>query len=161
MTDPLRPYIGSHSSTSVSAAEDLARADHATRPRDKKTFRSVRDALGWYFETRERMQSPNGMHPRGEKTATGEVVVLDVDGGQGSSLEDILCTLSTIGTMLEQLKREQGMERAFPAVCLWGMGTPYSTIAEKLGVSTSTASAEVGKGFSYLLGLMRAGGVLG
>jgi hypothetical protein len=70
------------------------------------TFSSVERALDWYFPTREKMQSPQRMHPRGEDNGRGEVVFLSVDGGQGGDLDEVLVTSSTIGSSLEALRQQ-------------------------------------------------------
>ena len=83
--------------------EDVASFEESRR-KPRSRFRSPRAAAEWYWEARERMSSPVGLHPRHERTISGEVVATPrVDGGRGSSMDDVLATVHTIGQALAQV----------------------------------------------------------
>lgn len=85
------------------AAEDLARAEKALARRCR--FASARSAVVWYWEARERMSSPKNMYPDHAETYYGEKVPTPrVDGGKGSSMEDVLADIASIGKALGSLK---------------------------------------------------------
>lgn len=58
-----------HDFERAQATRNVQRADLGIR------FKSATAAVGWYFETRQRMSSPQGMHPRGTTLPDGSGAV--------------------------------------------------------------------------------------
>jgi hypothetical protein len=160
---PVRLRLGVRmgvSSSSARAREDFrnAEAQTARRAYDGLTFASVERCLAWFFPMREKMQSPKGMHPRGEEHL-GELVILDIEGGRGGDMDEVLATLSTVGAALEQLR--QDIPRAWEVVVArLRDGKTFRDLEKIHGVSCSSLSADEGKGQAYLLGQLRAAGVV-
>lgn len=83
------------SSTSPRAIADEARAAQQLRASDDLSFGSVKHAAKMMFERAPSMQAPLTQHPRGYPAADGSTVYLQVDGGRGGSIDDVLATLQT------------------------------------------------------------------
>lgn len=150
-----------HGTASGRASADVARAEAALSRRQpgSLTFRSVRTALEWYFVRRDAMQSPQGMHPRGEAAPNGEVVIVSVDGGRGGDLAEVLVTVSEIGRALRQLQ----VDFPRPAAVLELVhlhGRTQAEVAREHGLAQATVSAELGRAEAYLAGALRASEVL-
>ena len=142
--------------------DDYGRAVAAIRRRmntDGPSFRSSRAALRWYFEARDRMQSPVGLHPRGEVSRNGERVFLRVDGGKGGDLDGVLVTLSTIGTALRHLAMDYPQDHGLLVRAVRD-GSSTRDLAKISGLSQATISRKIGQGESYVAGALAGSGVL-
>lgn len=136
--------------------------------RGGKSFANVRAALAWYYETRERLQTANPRHPhtepapyRGElgESRSDTRVLVQVDGGKGGDMDDILATLLDIQRAIREAAR------AFPR----GMDTLYllitttqtqGHIADQHKVSQASLSVEIGKVESHLKGALTFAGIV-
>lgn len=149
------------SSRSPRAADDLSRAEEtiSRRTHSGLTFTSVHKTLGWYFEARERMQSAQSMHPRGEPGTGGEVVFLSVAGGKGGDIDEVLATISTVGAALRALHVDYPRAHAV-LVAFHRDGQSLRDQARRHGMHHQSMSVEFGKGEAYLVGLLRRAGVL-
>lgn len=150
------------SSRSPRAADDVALADEARARQDNPggAFRSVDHALRWYFEARERMQSPHALWPRTETHPdTGEEVRVQVDGGRGGDLDGVHATLATIHAVLEELRREEPQQFAVLVRHLRD-GKSITAIGQEVGLATATVSGLHWRGHAYLRGRLRGEGVV-
>lgn len=151
------------SSRSPAAAVDLAIAEAMLERRRRasgRTFSSVNFALEWFWRMREAMQSPQGLHPRGEPVAgTNQVVWVNVDGGKGGDLDEVLVTLSTIGAALEELRHHNPVGHGILLLSELE-GKTLRAIAEKTGLSVGKCSYELGKAIDYLAAWLRCEGIL-
>lgn len=149
-------------SLSPRAAEDLARADAARLRRlsSSLSFTSVRAALRWWAEARGRLQAPHNLYPRTEPLpGTEERVRVDVEGGRGGDLDDVLATATTIGAALDHLRQDYPQEyRVLVLVRLDGQS--QAEVARRTGRGAATVSTDVGVAEGYLAGLLRGSGVL-
>lgn len=146
---------GERRSRSDAAALDMEEAEIARQraERGTLTFRGVRAALAWYFEARERLQGPQGVHPRGETGLDGGTHVVRVDGGVGGDLDGVLVTISTIGAALERLRVR--LPRAYEVlVARIRDGQTYRELEEATGLPHTSLSVEDGRGEAFLLGLL-------
>lgn len=145
----------------AAAAFDLALAEEARRRRQRSglSFRSVRQALGWYWEMRERMSSAHGLHPRGERGPGGQMVWVQVDGGRGGDLDEVLATLATIHRALEVLRRQDVRGWKMLELC-WRDGVSQAEVGRRFQVSQKTVSVLSGKAEAYLAGWFSQGGVM-
>lgn len=136
--------------------------------REGKSFASVRAALGWYYEARQRLQAPNPRHPhtepapyRGElgESRSDTRVLIQVDGGKGGDMDDILATLLDIQRAVEEASRAhpRGMETLYLLVT-----TPRTQgqIADLYKVSQASLSVEIGKVESHLKGALTFAGIV-
>lgn len=151
----------SKGSLSRRTGDSLERAEHARRRRHEggMTFRGVGQALGWFYEMREKLSGPQGMHPRGETSDTGEVVFLQVDGGRGGDFDDTLATVSTIGSLVRELAKHHPVEHRVVEL-RFRDGKSQADIANMAGLSQSTCSAVLGRAEFYLLAGLRDAGVV-
>lgn len=131
----------------------------ASGPKRSQTFEGVKHALTWYFEARERMQGPKGLHPRGEAGPGGTTVIVDVDGGQGGDMDDVLATISTIGSALRFLQAEWP-RRHDVLVRTHRDGHSTRKIAEAVKLSHVAVSNDLGLAEMFVSGVLRQGGVL-
>jgi hypothetical protein len=157
---PVRLGVAMVRSSSPAARQVFrdAEAQVARRAYEGLTFASVERCLAWFFPMREKMQAPKGLHPRGEEHH-GELVFLDIDGGRGGDMDEVLATISTIGAVLEGLRRD--FPRAWEVVVARVRdGKSFRDLEKVHGVSCSSLSAEDGKGQAYLLGRLREAGVV-
>jgi hypothetical protein len=148
-------------SGSPEAGTDLARAERSLRLRREGglTFKGARAALSWFFPARLRMQSANNLHPRGEIAPGGEVVFVEVDGGRGGDIDDVLVTISTIGAVLHELEVHHPVEHRM-LVARYQDGKSQADIADLVGQSQSSVSAVLGRAEWYCLALLRWAGVV-
>lgn len=152
-------------SKSPAAAADLARAEEVLerrkdQPGQGHTFRGVKHALGWFYETRGAMQSPKGLHLRTAQSYYGQTVVVEcVDGGRGGDIDDTLATLVTIAQCVDAL---WGYDRLAHRVVVrrHGSGWTQQECAAELQVSQGQISIKQAVGEAYLAGLLRQEGVL-
>lgn len=141
-------------STSAEAIRDVAR----TRERidGDLQFAGLRHALAFLFERGEAMSHPLGHHPRGEKAPDGATVIVRVDGGRGSSLDDVLATVVTLKNAMEALKNDDA--RAFHVIVrVHRDGHSQEAIGKEVGLSQSTISGLLAKGEFYLLKRLQGG----
>lgn len=138
------------------------------------TFRSVADLLEWWGAAVVRMQGAQGMHPRTEAAPTaagnglGERCVVRVDGGPGSSLDDVHATLASVRRALERLGREverRAARRGRPPVVDPARyaellvehhvhGVTVEALAKRMNVAQGTMSAHLGKAERALVTLL-------
>lgn len=147
------------SSTSTRARDDLERAERSTERRSQRfSWRDVPAAVRWFFEYREKMQAPMSPKVRVEEhwAPDGALVLVPVEaeGGRGGDLDGILVVVSTIGAALHKLRK------ALPGpydmlVKTHRDGWTQRKLADQYEISVSSVSAELGKGESYLLALLR------
>lgn len=149
--------------------DDYKRAERAAAAKKERlTFPSVRACLGWYFEARERMQSPKGMHLRTEAANEGRAdtrVLLRVDGGSGGDLDEVLATLATVTMALEKVQKAEAMgllpKRSYQVLVLsYRDGLTQADIAAALQFRQQQASVMLGRAEDCLLGGL-VGGVVG
>lgn len=138
--------------SSRDAGPDLERAEKA-RKRGRRRFRSAKQAVAWYFEARERMQSPVGRHPRGETLPNGEQVIMRVDGGSGGDIDGVLATISTIGSAIESLRRHDS-RWGFVLVASVRDGIKQGDLALKFKVSQPTVSGWIGRAEAFIAGIL-------
>lgn len=124
-----------------------------------RTFTSAHFALTWYFEARERMQSPQSVHPRGEQTATGETVLLDVDGGRGGDLHETMVTISSIGAILYDLQKADPHGHGF-VILSERDGRSLRQIVDASGIGYSQVSTQLGRAMSGIAAIMRWEGIV-
>lgn len=122
-------------------------------------FKSATAAVGWYFETRERLASPHGMHPRGEVLPDGSVARIEVDGGPGGDLDEVLATMATIGKALGHLQRSEPSEH-FSVVHKVRDGWTGAQSAKVLQCDRKTAGAHLARGLRFLTGVLLASDML-
>ena len=107
------------------------RADRAS---DGLRFPSVLAALGWYWEKRATLSSPQGMHPRTSRGPDGRQVWGLVEGGRGGDFDEVLATVTTIGRALARLHEDFPM--AYRALVLTARdGRSQAKAAQMMGVS--------------------------
>lgn len=150
------------SSKDAAAARDLSRAESALQRRikgDGLRFMGIRQAVGWYFEARERAQSASSWSPRMETAAGGKLVHVQVDGGRISDPHEERAVLSTIGTALHDLSLDYPQAAHFFQRSVRD-GTPIRDLSKKAGLSGSTISAQIGKAEAYLRGRLKGAGLL-
>ena len=147
-------------SSGQQAGADLDRADHARRRRLEGglTFSSAEGALRWFYEAKERMQSPHNLHPRGEEAASGEVVFVSVDGGRGGDVDEVLTTISTIGRLLRRLAETHPQEHK--VLELTHRDGKSLRDVESPGLSKSSVSQLLGRAEMWMHGALREAGVL-
>lgn len=146
-----------HKSNSGEAKADMEAAD--LRRERGPGFKGVRSALEWYFEARERMQSPNNNSPKSETALDGSQAIVRVDGGKGGNIDDTLSTISTIGGALGALNKFDNQLHYIVVACHRD-GKRLADLEEKMGIAISTISARLGKGESFLAGRLHGTGVL-
>ena len=158
------PWTEDREDRRAQGLEDLARADRAIERRKRLgtglVFRSVDAALEWFWAASKRMRCAQSPTPRVEHTQAGEAIILDVDGGRGGDLDEVLATLATIRELLEDLQRDYQL--AYRVVVLRTRdGETYREIARALGVSSiSSIATEVWRAEAYLLRALREAGLL-
>lgn len=133
-------------STSPRAGVDLALAEGALRRRGGYglRFRSVKNALGFFFEKGPLLASPGGV--RWERDC--------IDGGPPADRHEVLAVVQTIRQAIDALGRVD--PAAARALALHhGEGLPLRKVAPRLNVSVATASMLVGKGESFVLGWLQ------
>jgi hypothetical protein len=149
------------SSRDHTARLDLALAEQALARRQQGhlTFTSVRGALSWYERTRARLQAPPGRAPRTTIHRGCSVLVPDVDGGRGSTLEDSLAVVATIGAACQEVRsQEPGRWRAVELVVL--AGWTQKDAAKRLNCNQATVSRWIGWCEGRLLLSLRRAGVV-
>jgi hypothetical protein len=143
-------------SRSPRAGQDLseAEAERERRVRSGLCFPSVRHALRFYFERGQSMQAPLGMHPRGQIAPDGSVVYVDVDGGRGGDIHEVLSTLQTIHDAMVELRLSSPVQFEL-LVRHVRDGDTYAALGKAANCAASTVSADLGKAESFLLGWLR------
>lgn len=143
-------------SLSRRATEDVTLADteRSRRGSGGRTFASVRHALTFFFERSEAMQSALGQHPRGQTAPDGSQVFVDVDGGRGGDLDELLATLQTIHAAVVDLHLDSSVRHRLLEMSVRD-GLSQTEIAKRSGLSQSTVSAELGRAEGFLLGWLR------
>lgn len=136
--------------------------------RTGRTFKSVRAAISWWVEARERMSAPKSPAPHTEPAPYARVgghcrsdtrVLVQVEGGRGGDLDDVLATITTIGQAMAAADRDVRPGAGFLLrVCRDGV--TFAKLAEERDVSSSTVSAEIGRAESYLLALLKSAGIV-
>lgn len=148
-------YRSRSGSLSRRAGEDAERASASLRRRtDRYTFRSLKKALGWFFETRERLQSP--LSPRISAETADRV-----EGGEGSTIADAQANLSTIRQAMDRLLRERGPWVVELVELHHRDGMSIEKIADREKKSTNTISLHLGRGQTFLEGWLHGAAVLG
>lgn len=142
------PRKGSLSRTTGDA---VAAADRTLERRGPLGFRSCAHALRWYWAARERMQSPRA--PRLDPDHVG------MDGGAGGHLDDVLVTISAVGTGLRLLQAKDPRQAEI-LVMTHRYGMSLRKISERAGLSHQQVSAELGRGEAWLAGWLQAAEVL-
>lgn len=148
-------------SQSPRAAADLRAADAERTRRDQAglSFPSVRHALRFYFERLPSMQAPLGQHPRGQVAPDGSVVFVDVDGGRGGDLHELLATGQTIHHAMSELRMSFPVEYEL-LVRHVRDGETFAALGKAAARSPSTVSADIGRAEGFLLGWLRRADVV-
>lgn len=129
------------------------------------TFTGVRHALQWWGEARGRMQAPNGLHPKTVGVGQGggyrgdEQVLLQVDGGRGGDIDDVLATLQSVQAGIDRARAEhpRGTEALIQTVVY---GKSQASLADAWKLDQGTLSRQIGLAENYLKGFLAAGLVL-
>lgn len=118
--------------------------------RPELRFRSIRHALQWFYEARDRVSAPGGMHPRGQYARDGSMVVIDVEGGMPVDTDEVNAVLLTVHGAIVDAGRvhDRGMQWL---ACTIG-GESQSDIARRCKLDHKTVSHEIGRAESFLLG---------
>lgn len=157
-------------STDPATLEIYHRAEAARLRRSAPgiTFASLRACLLWYYEARDRLQVPTGMHPRTERVPSStrgrgyrgdEAVLLQVDGGPGGDLDEVFATARTVQQSLEQAGRHhpRGVQGLYETVAL---GRSQASVADEWKLSQQAVSQDIGRAMSFLTGALSVAGVL-
>ena len=127
------------------------------------TFASVRAAVSWWVEARERLSAPNSPHRHTEAAPYARIggrsrpdtrVLVQVEGGKGGDLDGVLATVATIGEAFRAADRDIG-RGANALLRVVRDGLTYAKLGEEWNASPSTVSAEIGRAESYLLALLK------
>ena len=124
----------------------VAMADAARRrPRDPLTFGTVRGAIAWYARQGARLGHPHGLHPRTSRGPDGRHHLVQVDGGRGGRLDDVLATLLTLHAAIERVRcaTQPQHYRAWHLVRVEGQQQNHA--AEAVGASEASVSRWVGR----------------
>lgn len=118
--------------------------------RPELRFRSIRHALQWFYEARDRVAAPGGMHPRGQRARDGSTVVLDVQGGQPVDTDEVNAVLLTVNAAILDTGRvhDRGMQWLAGTI----VGESQAEIAKRCKIDQGTVSREIGRAESFLLG---------
>lgn len=147
------------SSLSPRAGDDLRAVRHLEVTEDDGLiFRSVRHALRFFFERGAAMSAPLCHHPRGHQTADGAVVYIQVDGGRGSSIDEVHATLQSIRQAMDALADDR-LALEMVELCLRD-GMSQEEAGKAKGMSRQTVSVHLGRGISFLTGWLRAHGIV-
>ena len=151
--------MGGSRSPRASADFRQAEAERVRRDQSGLSFPSVRHALHFLFERGPSMQSPLGQHPRGQQAADGSIVFVDVDGGRGGDLHEVLTTLATIHEALVALHLTDSVQHELLVLHVRD-GKTLQDLGKVSHRSPSTVSAEIGKAEGFLLGWLRRANVV-
>lgn len=145
---------------SPATTDNVRRADRVLSFRGSRdlTFSNVDRALAWYFPARERMQCPQSPRPRGEEHR-GEIVIVDVDGGTGGDVDEVLSTVSTVGDALHELQVREPQAHYIVAQ-LATTNTSERELASRLELSRGQVGKLRARGESLLAGMLIARGVI-
>lgn len=162
------------SSLSDKARDDLERAEAVRCGAGDFTFASVKHALRFYFHRGEAMQSPLGAHPRGEVAHTGSParrrqakhdesdgvprVYVAVDGGKGSSADEIHATLLTIRSCMHMLSDDKLAHDIL--VLSHKDGLSLTGVGEAMGMAASSCSVHLARAEGILYGYLRRAEVI-
>lgn len=144
--------------------ETAALVADADRQRQRRTteglqWTSAPRALTWFYEAKERMSSPVGMHPRTSTAAGGQQVHVRVQGGKGGDIDEVLASVVSIGQTLAALATWN--PQAAQAVELRHRdGASMEKIAQQLQVGATAASKLLHEGESFAAGWLVNAGVV-
>jgi len=120
--------------------------------RRRLVFGSTRAALRWYVETRLRMAEAHGLHPHTEKIYDWTRALIDVDGGEGGDLDELLATMATVGIALDRLKE---YDPTLHRVALsYGGGETQAEIGKAIGQSPRIVSEFLSRADAYVAALI-------
>lgn len=129
------------------------------RTTDGLQWTSAPRALTWFYEARERMSSPVGMHPRTSAGPGGQQVHVRVQGGKGGDIDEVLASIVSIGQTLDALAAWQ--PQAARAVELRHRdGASMEKIGQDLQVGATAASKLLHEGESFAAGWLVNAGVV-
>lgn len=138
--------------TSPQIGDLVDRAERVLRRRQQRlTFATVEQALGWYWLYRDRMQGAQAPVLRDDR---------DVEGGPGGDIDEVLATISTIGTALDHLRRMSPRQHAIVEFATRD-GLSQREIAKRTGLSQAQVSVEYGRADAYLRGWLVHAEVIG
>lgn len=142
--------------------EILARAEAAQRrPRGPLEFGSVRGIAAWYARSRARMGRPHGLHPRTSRGSDGREYLVQVDGGRGGHLDDVLAGLLTVHAILEDARGGEATPQQWRAWWLVRVeGYQQNEAAEMVGASEASVSRWLGRIDRALRPTLEAAGML-
>ncbi len=144
--------------------ETAALVEAADRRRQRRTgtglsWTSAPRALEWFYEAKERMSSPVGMHPRTSTAPGGAQVLIRVDGGKGGDLDEVMACIVSIGQTLAALHAWR--PQAARAVELRHRdGLSLEKIGHELQVGPTAASKLLHEGESFCAGWLVNAGVV-
>lgn len=158
---------------------ERAEAELSRRVCDGLQFASIRHALIFLFERGPAMQAALGAHPRGQLGPDGERHYIQVDGGRQRDVHEVHATLITLRRALDNCRHELPVEahclrlryrdpELVPpqrelkggGAALCGDLLPFVEVGKRANVAPSTASSACGRAESFVLALLRVGGVV-
>jgi len=106
------------------------------------------------------MGTAQGLYPRTERVDDfGGRVAMNVDGGRGGDLDEVLATLATITTALERLEAYD--PKKHQVALLYAVGRTQVEIGVRIGQSQRVVSSLMAQAESFLAALLGGGdGVL-
>lgn len=149
--------------------EDYDRAERSLASRRQGcTFPGVRKALSWYYEMRQRLQSPHGQAPHtepapyrpdlGEKRSDTRVVV-QVDGGKGGDIDLVYTTLFDIQRAINAC-RERVPQGMLALETILTSPVTQTALADRWKVPATTLSAAIGDAEKFLTGYLHHAEIL-
>lgn len=139
---------------------DLARAEAALerlRDPDHARFNTVRAAIRWAFRARSNLSEPIPDLVR--RNARYQHV--SVDGGKGSTIEDALVMVATIGQAMGMLHQVDGGGLKLRLLELaYRDGLSQTDMAKEMGRSQGWISTELASAEFYMLGWLQREGIV-
>lgn len=143
-------------SGSAKVAREYARAEQELQRRKagEMQFASVRHALRFLFERGPAMQGALTHHPRGHTAADGSTVIVDVDGGVGSTIDELLSVLQTIHDACAALRNVDAQAHELLVLHVRD-GLGMVELGKRSGLAPSTCGAKIARGEWFLLGRLQ------
>lgn len=148
-------------SASASVGKAFARAEAELRRRTPGAlqFASVRHALRFMFERGPAMQGALTHHPRGHLLPDGSTAIVAVDGGLGSTIDEVLSVLQTVHDACSALRTADPQAHELLVLHVRD-GLGMVELGKHSGLAPSTCGAKVARGEWFLLGRLQGEVVL-